>query len=98
MNLVADAPQLSPEGELVTVALSVCQVVVEAHAGSVAIDSRPGEGTTVRVLVPLVVRARATPAEGVGAQPQTRPRNTPVHGVKEDASSRGRVQMQGCRP
>lgn len=105
MNLVANALKFSPDGEVVTVALSVCpealeirvvdrgigipveeqgrlfgrffrsslaqeraipgtglglaicKAVVEAHAGSIFIDSRAGEGTTVRVRLPLAAAA-----------------------------------------
>lgn len=37
--------------------LAIVRDVVEAHGGSVAIDSRPGAGTTVKVSIPSVADA-----------------------------------------
>jgi len=33
--------------------LAICKSIVEAHHGSMAIESTPGEGTTVTVLLPV---------------------------------------------
>ena len=41
--------------------LSIVKAVVEAHGGSISVESRLGEGTTVRIGLPLVARDRATP-------------------------------------
>lgn len=34
------------------VGLSLCKKIIENHQGSIAIDSQPGEGTTVQILLP----------------------------------------------
>lgn len=41
------------------VGLSLCKKVVESHDGTIAIDSNPGEGTTITVLLPLQPRLSA---------------------------------------
>jgi PAS domain S-box-containing protein len=41
-----------PEGKGTGLGLAICRRVVEAHHGSIAIDSRLGEGTTVRIMLP----------------------------------------------
>jgi PAS domain S-box-containing protein len=41
-----------PEGKGTGLGLAICRRVVEAHRGSIAIDSRLGEGTTVRLILP----------------------------------------------
>ena len=41
-----------PEGKGTGLGLAICRRVVEAHHGSIAIDSQLGEGTTVRIMLP----------------------------------------------
>lgn len=41
-----------PEGKGTGLGLAICRRVVEAHHGTIAIDSRLGEGTTVRITLP----------------------------------------------
>ncbi|NUM68841.1 ATP-binding protein [candidate division KSB1 bacterium] len=33
--------------------LAICQWIVAAHGGTIAVTSAPGEGTTVRVMLPI---------------------------------------------
>lgn len=35
--------------------LSIARTIIEAHHGTIAIDSEPGKGTTVRVTLPRVI-------------------------------------------
>ena len=39
--------------------LSICQAIVAAHGGTIRIASEPGKGTTVRVLLPVMVASTA---------------------------------------
>ncbi|HEX3051721.1 MAG TPA: histidine kinase N-terminal 7TM domain-containing protein [Aggregatilineaceae bacterium] len=41
--------------------LPIAQKIIEAHKGTIQIDSQPGQGTTVRVLLPLAQRDAAEP-------------------------------------
>jgi signal transduction histidine kinase len=42
-----------PEGKGTGLGLAICRRIVHQHHGTLAIDSRPGEGTTVRVTLPV---------------------------------------------
>ena len=53
--------------------LPLARAIVEAHAGRIAIESRPGEGTAVSISLPLAARARRVdvpPAETVRPAPR----------------------------
>jgi PAS domain S-box-containing protein len=52
-----------PEGKGTGLGLAICRRVVEAHHGSIAIDSRLGEGTTVRIVLPATNGASNTNCE-----------------------------------
>jgi signal transduction histidine kinase len=53
-----------PEGKGTGLGLAICRRVVEAHHGSIAIDSRLGEGTTVRIILPATNGSSKTCDEG----------------------------------
>ena len=57
------------------VGLSVVRYVIDAHRGTIAIDSRPGEGTTVTVVLPAAV---AAVADGTPAPPDVAQRSRAV--------------------
>jgi signal transduction histidine kinase len=42
-----------PEGKGTGLGLAICRRIVEQHQGTLQIASRPGEGTTVRVTLPV---------------------------------------------
>jgi cell cycle sensor histidine kinase DivJ len=46
--------------------LSVVQGLAKLHGGSLKLESTLGEGTTARIILPLVQRTEATPAEKLG--------------------------------
>ncbi|MDP3937884.1 MAG: PAS domain S-box protein, partial [Deltaproteobacteria bacterium] len=57
--------------------LSICRNLLEALGGEISITSRPGEGTTVRVLLPAaeaVAPARSRPGEAPSGAPLPRSR------------------------
>jgi two-component system phosphate regulon sensor histidine kinase PhoR len=43
--------------------LSIVRGIIEAHRGSVEVESEPGVGTTFRVLLPTISAATASEAE-----------------------------------
>jgi signal transduction histidine kinase len=53
-------------GEGSGLGLSICRDICREHGGDITVDSRPGEGTTVRVWLPVA------PSE-VPHEPTTRP-------------------------
>jgi signal transduction histidine kinase len=64
-----------PEGQGVGLGLAVVYGIVEAHGGTIELRSKPGEGTTARVILPLSVpeSGAGTDSEGVpkgGASPK----------------------------
>jgi hypothetical protein len=51
--------------------LSIVQSIVAAHGGRVVVDSRPGEGSTFRVFLPIAPRRKSNGAcDPVGDSPQ----------------------------
>jgi signal transduction histidine kinase len=51
------------------VGLSVVRHVIDAHEGTIEVESRPGEGTTVRVRLPLATAAMMQSSESTLARP-----------------------------
>jgi signal transduction histidine kinase len=43
-----------PEGKGTGLGLSICRRTVEEHRGTIDIESRPGKGTTVRIILPTM--------------------------------------------
>ena len=52
-----------PPGQGTGLGLATVHGIVTAAGGTLRLESRPGEGTTVRVLLPRVARATAAPAD-----------------------------------
>jgi two-component sensor histidine kinase len=50
--------------------LSVCRNIIEDHDGAITLDSVPGEGTSVRIALPLSAQKTAGPEEGSYQLPQ----------------------------
>jgi two-component system OmpR family sensor kinase len=84
--------------------LSIVAAITAAHGGTVQVDSRPGEGTTFRVLLPLA-GAEPPPAPtpppvpplgpaGVGGERPARDQGDEGHGADEDG--RPRAPSQGA--
>jgi signal transduction histidine kinase len=42
-----------PEGKGTGLGLAICRRIVRQHQGTIDVESRPGEGTTVRVTLPV---------------------------------------------
>jgi PAS domain S-box-containing protein len=66
--------------------MSTCYGIVRQHGGDIRVDSRPGQGTTVRVYLPALARAAARPAAAAAAarEPDTPARGTETVLVVED--------------
>ena len=52
-----------PVGKGTGLGLSLCFGIIEAHKGRIEINSRPGEGTEVKVLIPAIEAARKEKAD-----------------------------------
>ncbi|SHE43488.1 PAS domain S-box-containing protein [Desulfacinum infernum DSM 9756] len=61
-----------PRGQGTGLGLSVVHGIVTGHGGALAIESRPGEGTTVRVYLPLAQEAEEAARERSQAMPVNR--------------------------
>ena len=66
-----------PAGQGTGLGLPAVQRIIESHGGAVHIESSPGRGTRVRLLLPASDRSPAEPAGDTGAG-RTRPRCTLV--------------------
>jgi signal transduction histidine kinase len=65
------------------VGLAQCKAIVEAHGGTISVESRPGRGTTFRVQLPLAVPA------GAVVRPATREATAQEpYGAEADAGAR----------
>jgi signal transduction histidine kinase len=54
-----------PEGKGTGLGLSICRRAVEEHRGSIEIESLPGKGTTVRIMLPTSVTERRNASDPV---------------------------------
>ncbi|MBI2879355.1 MAG: response regulator [Candidatus Rokubacteria bacterium] len=50
-----------PPGQGTGVGLALCQGIIAAHGGSIGVESRPGQGATFRIDLPVVAPPRARP-------------------------------------
>jgi CheY-like chemotaxis protein len=79
--------------------LAICRGIVEEHGGRIGVDSRPGEGATFTVRLPLPGAAGATPS---GERPEERTEEAPLVLVVDDdpdvrALLRDVLQLAGLR-
>ncbi|HEV8337029.1 MAG TPA: ATP-binding protein [Candidatus Polarisedimenticolia bacterium] len=56
-----------PVGRGTGLGLSICYGIVEAHGGSVDVESEPGRGTTFRLKIPIAARPANSPEAGAAA-------------------------------
>ena len=57
-----------PEGKGVGLGLAVSYGIVEAHGGEIAVESKPGEGATFTVTLPVAGEAEEPAGAAVGAE------------------------------
>jgi PAS domain S-box-containing protein len=57
-----------PEGEGTGLGLAICRRIVHEHGGTISLDSAPGQGTVVRLMLPLTPPGREE-ASAAGASP-----------------------------
>jgi PAS domain S-box-containing protein len=89
-------PFFSTKGRDRGLGLTTAYALAERSGGGIEIDSRPGQGTTVRVLLPVVEALRPQPAgteEAVSrsADLNPAPRRRTILAVEDDPSVRGLV-------
>jgi signal transduction histidine kinase len=60
-------PYFSTKDTGLGLGLALTHKIVTDHGGSVAIESEPGKGTTVRLRLPMRAAAEATPPESRSA-------------------------------
>ena len=80
------------------VGMEVVRRNVEALRGTITVESRPGQGTTVRVRLPLTLAIIDGLAVGVGAETYIVPVDSVVECVELPASERGRAEGRGVIP
>jgi CheY-like chemotaxis protein len=68
--------------------LAMAYGTVRQHGGFIAVESRPGRGTTFRLHLPLTGASLPAPAEGAGARPAPRGGSETILLAEDDAGLR----------
>jgi signal transduction histidine kinase/ActR/RegA family two-component response regulator len=76
-----------PAGEGTGLGMSVSYGIIRQHGGSIAVESEPGKGSTLRVSVPLAPKTKPTAksaAPVLAPRPEKKPRTKPTHALVID--------------